>query len=89
MGINLISLLWTDGEAHWPCDFRIYDKPADGLSKNDHFVAMLKMAATRGFEPSLVAFDSWYASLDNLKPAPSSPGTVHLKGYGFIKVFKM
>lgn len=29
-GINLITLLWTDGEAHWPCDFR-------ELSKNDHF----------------------------------------------------
>jgi putative transposase len=35
-GINLISLLWTDGEAHLPCDFRVYDKPHDRLSKNDH-----------------------------------------------------
>jgi len=32
-GINLISLLWTDGEAHLPCDFRVYDKPRDRLSK--------------------------------------------------------
>jgi putative transposase len=35
-GINLITLLWTDGAAHWPCDFRIYDS-SDGLTKNDIF----------------------------------------------------
>jgi putative transposase len=66
-GINLISLLWTDGEAHLPCDFRVYDKPHDHLSKNDHFQAMLTTAAERGFQPRLVGFDSWYASLKNLK----------------------
>jgi putative transposase len=66
-GINLISLLWTDGEAHLPCDFRVYDKPHDRLSKNDHFQAMLTTAAGRGFQPHLVGFDSWYASLKNLK----------------------
>jgi len=66
-GINLISLLWTDGEAHLPCDFRVYDKPHDQLSKNDHFQAMLTRAAERGFQPRLVGFDSWYASLKNLK----------------------
>jgi len=66
-GINLISLLWTDGEAHLPCDFRVYDKPHDQLSKNDHFQAMLTTAAERGFQPRLVGFDSWYASLKNLK----------------------
>jgi hypothetical protein len=66
-GINLISLLWTDGEAHLPCDFHVYDKPHDQLSKNDHFQAMLTTAAERGFQPGLVGFDSWYASLKNLK----------------------
>jgi hypothetical protein len=66
-GINLISVLWTDGEAHLPCDFRVYDKPHDHLSKNDHFQAMLTTAAARGFQPRLVGFDSWYASLKNLK----------------------
>jgi putative transposase len=66
-GINLISLLWTDGEAHLPCDFRVYDKPHDQLSKNDHFQAMVTTAAERGFQPHLVGFDSWYASLKNLK----------------------
>jgi len=66
-GINLITLLWTDGERHIPCDYRLYDKDKDGLSKNDHFQAMLKVAYTRGFRPHCVVFDSWYASLPNLK----------------------
>lgn len=121
MGINLMTLLWTRGDDHWPCDFRIYNKPTDGLSKNDHFAAMLKTAAERGFEPDLLTFDSWYASLGNLKLVrslnwhwltqlksnrlvdPDSSGNrpisdiliprhgavVHLKGYGFIRVFKI
>ena len=38
--INLITLLWSDGEALVPTDFRVYDKPA-GLTKNDHFRDML------------------------------------------------
>lgn len=119
-GINLLSLLWTDGEARLPCDFRIYNKVKDGLTKNDHFQAMLYEARERGFEPKLVAFDSWYASLDNLKllrefewnwfcrlpksrlvnpdgagnrqiqaiRIPQHGRQVHLKGYGWIKVFK-
>jgi putative transposase len=66
-GINLISLVWTDGDAAFPCDFRVYNKVEDGLSKNDHFRAMLETAQGRGFQPALVAFDSWYSSLDNLK----------------------
>ena len=120
-GINLISLLWTDGEARFPCDFRIYNKKKDGMTKNDHFRAMLRRAKERGFEPELVAFDSWYAALKNLKLVrqfewhwltqlkrnrlvdPDGSGNrpiseidipqhgrhVHLKGYGWIKVFKI
>jgi putative transposase len=121
LGINLISMLWTDGEAHLPCDFRIDDKAHDGLTKNDHFQAMVKVAAERGFHPQRLGFDSWYASLENLKLVrslnwpwltqlkanrlvdpdgsgnrpiravliPHHGAIVHLKGYGFIKVFKM
>src|SRR5579862_3043780 len=33
-GINLLTLLWTDGDRHIPCDYRIYDKPNDGFTKN-------------------------------------------------------
>jgi putative transposase len=120
-GINLITLLWSDGECHIPCDYRLYDKDNDALSKNDHFVAMLEQAAARGFKPGCVAFDSWYSRLENLKVVrehhwvwltqfksnrqvnPDGSGNraireveigsegriVHLRGYGFIKVFKM
>jgi len=66
-GINLITLLWTDGERYIPVDYRLYDKSNDGLSKNDHFRAMLQTAKVRGFSPEFVLFDSWYASLANLK----------------------
>jgi DDE family transposase len=66
-GINLITLLWTDGDRKLPCDYRIFDKDRDGLTKNDHFWEMLLMAKARGFAPRCVLFDSWYASLENLK----------------------
>src|ERR1041384_3155558 len=66
-GINLLTLLWTDGDRHVPCDFRLYDNPQDGLTKNDHFRQMLQVAAQRGFKPRCVGFDSWYASVANLK----------------------
>ena len=66
-GINLLTLLWTDGEALIPCDYRLYEKAVDQLSKNDHFRAMLATALERGFTPDCVVFDSWYASLANLK----------------------
>jgi len=119
-GINLQTLLWSDGQALVPCDFRVYAKAQDEKSKNDHFQAMLKEAKARGFQPRFVLFDSWYASLRNLKAIqsygwhwltrlksnrlvnpdgegnvpisqvgiPPQGGMVHLKGYGFIKVFR-
>ncbi len=119
-GINLISLVWTDGDCRLPCDFRLYNKSQDGLSKNDHFQQMVKQAHERGFEPELVVFDSWYSGLDNAKLlrdlewhwltqlksnrlvstdrtgnrairqifVPMQGRIVHLKGYGWIKVFQ-
>lgn len=121
LGINLISLIWTDGRAIIPTDFRVYDKPIGGKNKNEHFRDMLGAAKARGFEPNYVLFDSWYSSLDNLKLVntydwlwlsrlksnrqvnPDGSGNVavstleigpagkqlHLKGYGFIKVFRI
>ena len=119
-GINLTSLVWTDGRCRLPCDFRLYDKAQDGLSKNDHFRQMVKQAQQRGFSPQLVVFDSWYSGLDNLKLLrrlqwpwltqlksnrqvsfdqtgnraileiliPMHGRNVHLKGYGWVKVFR-
>lgn len=66
-GINLITLLWTDGVRCVPVDYRIFNKDRDGRTKNDHFAEMLLVAFERGFDPELVCFDSWYSSIENLK----------------------
>jgi putative transposase len=66
-GINLESLVWSDGERIVPVDCRLYAKAEDQQTKNDHAQAMFTIAKERGFEPELVMFDSWYASLANLK----------------------
>ncbi len=66
-GINLITLLWTDGVRCVPVDYRVFDKDRDGKTKNDHFAEMLVAAFERGFNPALVCFDSWYSSVENLK----------------------
>ena len=50
-GINLLPRLWSDGTALLPCDFRIYDKPWSGLTKNDCFRQLLGVAQERGFAP--------------------------------------
>ena len=120
-GINVCTLLWTNGSAMIPVDFRIYDIKSDGKTKNDHFEDMLHRAKERNFKPNLVLFDSWYSSVDNLKiirkygwhwltrlkknrlvnpdntkniqiqdmEIPADGIIVHLKAYGFIKVFKI
>ena len=66
-GINLITLLWSDGVRCVPVDYRLFDKDRDGKTKNDHFAEMLLAAHVRGFNPALVCFDSWYGSVENLK----------------------
>ncbi len=66
-GINLITLLWTDGDRAVPTDYRIFDKDTDGKTKNDHFSELVMKAHERGFCPAMVCFDSWYSALDNLK----------------------
>ena len=119
-GINLLTLLWTGDGKLIPCDFRVYDKPMGGHTKNQHFREMLEEAGRRGLKPRYVLFDSWYSSLGNLKALrdlgwrwltrlkgnrlvdpdrsgnrpvssitiPSEGRVVHLKGYGFVRVFR-
>src|SRR5436305_6254825 len=70
-GINLLTLLWTDGDRHIPCEYRVYDKANEGLTKNDLFGQLLRAAQSRGLAPRCVAFDSWYSGLDNLKQVRS------------------
>lgn len=66
-GINLVTLLWTDGERHLPCDYRLYAKGQDDLTKNDHFRQVLQTAQQRDFTPQCALFGSWCSSLDTLK----------------------
>ncbi len=67
MGIDLVNLLWTNGEKFIPIDYRIYKKENDDKTKNDHLQNMLIRAKQRGFSPFYVLMDSWYSSIDNLK----------------------
>ncbi len=66
-GIDLVNMLWTDGEKVVPVDYRAYDPTRDGKTKNDHAQEMLDTAEKRGFSPEYVLLDSWYSSIANLK----------------------
>jgi putative transposase len=67
-GINLVSLVWTDGDRVYPTDYRLVD-PArhPKQTKNDLFAELVRQAHVRGFRPPCVAFDSGYSGKDNLK----------------------
>ncbi len=57
-GINLLTLVWTDGNGIIPVDFRLYDFENDSKTKNDHLQDLLRIAKLRGFRPQFVMFDS-------------------------------
>jgi len=117
-GIGVVNALWqTSKDEYIPMDYRIWNPPEDGKTKNDHFRDMLSSAKTRNLTPEMVVADSWYSSLDNLKAVRSHGWdwvmglrsnrlvnkphvqvrmldisdeglNVHLKGYGWIKLFR-
>jgi len=117
-GIGVVNALWqTSKDEYTPVDYRIWNPPEDGKTKNDHFRDMLSSAKTRGLSPEMVVADSWYSSLDNVKSIrshgwdwvmglkgnrlvgkphiqisqldiPDEGLKAHLKGYGWIKVFR-
>lgn len=67
-GIGVINLVHSDGEDFYPIDYRIYAPEADGLTKNDHFREMLlQTKGDKQIQARTLLFDSWYASVDNLK----------------------
>lgn len=80
-GINLITLLWSDGDRLYPTDYRVYHKAGDQKTKNDHFADLLRAAHGRGLRPRAVLFDGWDASIDNLK-------RVRDLGWTFVTRFK-
>jgi hypothetical protein len=117
-GIGVVNALWQTSKDHYvPMDYRIWNPPEDGKTKNDHFQDMLVAAKDRGLTPEMVVADSWYSSLKNLKAIrshdwdwvmglrsnrlvgkpltpirtldiPAEGLVVHLKGYGWIKLFR-
>ena len=72
-GIGVVKEVHTDGVDgnYYPIDYRDSDAPqADGKTKNDHFRDMLINAVSnKRIRARRVLFDSWYASVDNLKLA--------------------
>jgi hypothetical protein len=65
--LNLVHSSGNDGE-FYPVDYRIYDPEGDGKSKNQHFREMLLRAVgDKALQAKTVLFDSWYASVENLK----------------------
>lgn len=69
-GIGVINLLHTNGKAEdfFPIDYRVYAPEQDGKTKNDHFQEMLVRAKSeKRLKAGKILFDSWYASVENLK----------------------
>jgi hypothetical protein len=72
-GIGVLNLLHSSGAASaegefYPLDYRIYDPAGDGKTKNQHFREMLLRAVSdKRLQAKTMLFDSWYASVDNLK----------------------
>lgn len=68
-GIGVLNLMHIGmDKAFYPLDYRIYDPGGDGKTKNEHFREMLVRAkADKNIQAKTVLFDTWYASVDNLK----------------------
>jgi len=67
-GIGVVNLVHSDGTDYFPVDYRIFAPLSDGKTKNDHFRDMLIGAVSdKRLQANRVLFDSWYASVDNLK----------------------
>lgn len=66
-GIDLVSLVCTDGDAVYPLDYRLVDPARPGTTKNDLFRELVRAAKARGLSPRCVCFDAWYSGKDNLK----------------------
>jgi hypothetical protein len=69
-GIGIVNLVHSAGakQDFYPIDYRIYAPEQDGKTKNDHFVEMVMNAISdKSIQAKRILFDSWYASVDNLK----------------------
>lgn len=83
-GIGLVNLVHSNGAMgdFYPINYRIYNPDSDGKTKNDHFAEMFKQAINnQAIKARNIAFDSWYASVDNLK-------LIHRSGWTFYTNLK-
>lgn len=83
-GIGLVNLVHTNGFEgdFYPVNYRVYDPPADGKTKNDHFREMFVQAnSSQQIKARNIAFDSWYGAADNLK-------LIHRSGWTFFTTLK-
>lgn len=68
-GIDIVNLVHSSGDGdYYPIDYRIFAPEYEKATKNDHFLDMLKIAFdVRKIRAKYILFDSWYASVANLK----------------------
>ena len=60
LGMQVVLLIWTDGQRKVPLSMRLWLK--GGKSKVELAIEMLREAAAWGLQPNYVLFDSWYAA---------------------------
>lgn len=81
-GIGIVNLVYGDKEDAYPIDFRVYAPEVDGKTKHEHFQEMVRQAYyEKGIKANTVLFDSWYASVENIK-------FIHRLGKIFITTLK-
>jgi len=83
-GIGLVNLVHTNGSLgdFYPINYRIYNPDSDSKTKNEHFQEMFTQAVEKQeIKARNIAFDSWYASVDNLK-------MIHRSGWTFYTNLK-
>lgn len=83
-GIGIVNLVHSAGakQDFYPIDYRIYAPDQDGKTKNDHFMEMVRNALSdKQILAKYILFDTWYASVANLK-------LVHHLGLTFFTTLK-
>jgi len=83
-GIGIVNLVHSAGakQDFYPIDYRIYAPDQDGKTKNDHFMEMVRNALSdKQILAKYILFDTWYASVANLK-------LVHRLGLTFFTTLK-
>lgn len=83
-GIGVLTLVHSTGKngISTPVDYRIFHPESDGKTKHDHFREMLTSAVSdKQLKARIILFDSWYASVENLK-------FIHRLGRYFVTTLK-